>query len=274
MALADHDYIHGFEPEEMSRLTRMQRILNDAQLRQIDFRGVRTLLDVGAGLGQLTRAFARRLGAGARVVGIERDARQRAEAERQAEQAGESGLVEFRAGDATSLPLTPDERGSFDLAHARFLLEHVPEPLKVVREMVSAVRAGGRIVLIDDDHELLCLSPDCPPMMDVWRRYWRSYTDLGCDPLVGRHLPGLLHRAGARPTGVTTVFYGAVRGDPIFELAVDNLAGVLRGAAVRLDASGRVPRAEMDAALDAFAEWRHDASATLWYSLPMAEGVR
>jgi len=272
--LGDDGYIHGFERDEMRRLTRMQRIINEAELAAIDLAGVRSLLDVGAGLGQLTRAFARRLGTGSRVLGIERDARQRAEAERQAELAAETGLVEIRAGEATRLPLTVEERGSFDLAHARFLLEHVTDPLAVVREMVSAVRKGGRLVLVDDDHELLRLSPDCPPLLDAWRRYWQGYADLGCDPLIGRRLPGLLHRAGARPTRVTTVFYGGVHGDPIFDLAVDNLAGVLRGAAGRLDSMGRVARSEMSSALEALAEWRNDPAATLWYSLPLAEGVR
>lgn len=269
-----NDYIHGYSAAEMERLTRMQDILNGAELAAIDLVGVRKLLDVGSGLGQMTRLLARTLGAGAKVVGVERDGRQREAAAWQAEEAGESGLVEIRAGDATALPLADDERGSFDLAHARFLLEHVPDPPAVVREMVAAVRPGGRVVLFDDDHELLRLWPACPEAERAWRIYWESYRDHGLDPLIGRRTTSLLRDAGARPTRVTTVFYGACRGMPVFDLVVDNLIGVMEGAADGLDRSGRLRRAEMDAALATLAGWRDREDAAVWYSLPLAEGVR
>ena len=270
----NEDYIHGYSDAEMRRLTLMQDILNQAELEALDLRGVGSLLDVGAGLGQMTRALARALDAPCKVVGVERDGRQRAAAERQAAEAGESGLVEFRPGDATALPLADEERGRFDLAHARFLLEHVHNPLAVVREMVEAVRPGGRLVLLDDDHELLQISPDCAEATRAWRLYWESYRDHGFDPLVGRRLPELLHQAGARPTRVTTVFYGACREMPVFDLVVDNLIGVLEGAADSLDRIGRLPRAELASAIAALGEWRSHAAATVWYSLPLAEGVK
>jgi SAM-dependent methyltransferase len=267
------DYIHGYSAAEMRRLTRMQDILNDAELLALDLRGVGSLLDVGSGLGQMTRALARTLRPSGKVVGVERDARQRAAAERQASEAGETALVEFRAGEATALPLAPEERGRFDVAHARFLLEHVRDPLAVVREMVAAVRPGGRVILVDDDHEVLQMSPACSPVEHAWRIYWEGYRDRGHDPLVGRRMPALLREAGARPTRVTTIFYGGCQGMPVFELVVDNLVGVFEGAAEGLHRAGRLPRAEMQRALAALGEWRGLDAATVWYSLPLAEGV-
>jgi len=268
------DYIHGFSEAEMRRLTRLQDILNEAELAALDLSGVERVLDVGSGLGQMTRAFARALAPGSTVVGVERDARQLAEATRQAGAAGEDGLVEFRAGDATALPLAKEEWGSFDLAHARFLLEHVRDPLAVVKQMVAAVRPGGRAVLLDDDHELLRLWPECPEADRVWSAYYQSYRRRGFDPLIGRRMAGLLRQSGTTPTRVTTVFYGATRGLPLFDPVVDNLIGVLEGAAEDLDASGLLVRAEMDEAIAALTRWRDQDEATLWYSLPLVEGVK
>lgn len=268
------DYIHGFSDTEMRRLTRMQDILNQAELAALDLTGVARVLDVGCGLGQMTRTLARAIGPGGVVVGVERDARQLAEATRQAQQAGEARLAEFRQGEATALPLGSGERGHFDLAHARFLLEHVPDPLAVVTEMVSAVRPGGRVVLLDDDHELLRLWPECVEADRVWTVYWQHYRARGLDPLIGRRMPDLLRRAGARPTRVTTVFYGATQGLPLFDPVVDNLVGVLMSAAAELDGAGLVRRAEMDAAIAALTDWRRASAATVWYSLPLAVGVR
>lgn len=268
-----YPYIHGFSSAEQQRLTRLQHILNQAELDAIDLTGVDRFLDVGSGLGQLTRAVARRLPPMALIVGVEHDQRQRREAQRQAEAENEPDLVEFRQGRAENLPLTEGERGKFDMAHARFLLEHVPNPAAIVREMVSAVRAGGRIVLVDDDHELLRLWPECPPFDLVWREYWESYRDIGCEPLIGRQLPDLLHAAGAVPRRATTLFFGAAQSERRFNPVVDNMIAILDGAAESLAASGRVSPSEMASMARAMEDWRSNPGAAIWYSIPLVEGV-
>lgn len=253
----------------------MQHLLNEAEGAVLDLSGARRILDVGAGLGQMTRTLARIAGPGAAVVGVERDPLQIAEAGRQADLDGEGGLVELRQGEAERLPLRSDEWGTFDVAHARFILEHVPDPLAVVKQMAAAVRPGGRVLLIDDDHEALRLWPPAPPALQrAWEGYWQSYTRLGCDPLVGRRLPALLHEAGVPATRVTTVFFGACAGSPSFDSVVDNLRGVFEGSAPRLAEAGLLPAAEMDAALRALEAWRGHPAATVWYSLPFASGQR
>src|SRR5207245_5716937 len=108
----------------------------------------------------------------------------------------ERELVEFRRGDVLNLELAREESGSFDVAHARFILEHVPDPLRVVKTMVRAVKQGGRIVLADDDHDVLHLWPECPGINDLWNAYIRTYDRIGTDQHVGRRLVALLHDAG------------------------------------------------------------------------------
>src|SRR5262249_20120472 len=116
-------YLHGTQPDEQRRLSLLYDLLNVGSLRGRRLQGGDRILDVGSGLGQLSRAMARV--AGGRVIGVERSVEQIVEAEQQAAQAGEAGLVEFRQGDALRLPLRDEEWGTFDLAHTRFLLEHV-----------------------------------------------------------------------------------------------------------------------------------------------------
>ena len=117
-----------------------------------------------------------------------------AEAKRQAAGDGEEGLIEIRQGLATDLPLRDDEWGSFDVAHARFLLEHVADPEAVVRQMLRAVRPGGRVILEDDDHDVLRLWPAVAAFDELWQGYVESYSALGFDPYIGRRLVGLLAR--------------------------------------------------------------------------------
>ncbi len=91
---ADGHYLHGSEPREQQRLSMLNDLLNEGSLRALDLRGDEKVLDVGSGLGQLSRAMARRLTRGGRVVGIERDAEQLAAAERLATAQGEADLLE------------------------------------------------------------------------------------------------------------------------------------------------------------------------------------
>ena len=138
-------YVHGTSTDEQRRLTDMNTLINEGCLRELALQGGERVLDVASGLGQFTRELARAVGPNGTVIGVERDGAQLAEARKQAAAQGEADLVEFREGDAFDLPLSEGEWGSFDLVHTRFLLEHVSDPLGVVKQMVAAAKPGGRI---------------------------------------------------------------------------------------------------------------------------------
>src|SRR5690348_1331123 len=119
-------YVHGTHPEEQRRLADLNTLINRGSLDALAPLPGERALDVGSGLGQFARALAR--ATGTRVVAVERSPEQIARAVALAADAGEGDLVEFRSGDALALPLAAGEWGTFDLAHTRFLLEHVPLP--------------------------------------------------------------------------------------------------------------------------------------------------
>jgi SAM-dependent methyltransferase len=265
-------YIHGTTPEEQARLSLLNDLLNEGSLRELRLQGGERILDVGSGLGQLSRAMARV--AGVCAIGIERSAEQIAEAQRQAAQAGESALVEFRQGEALQFPLQPEEWGTFDVAHTRFLLEHLRDPLPVVQAMVRAVRVGGRIVLEDDDHDLLRLWPEPLDFAALWHAYQRSYEYLGNDPVIGRRLVSLLVEAGAQAVRNSFVFFGSCAGDPHFPLYVENLIGVIHGARSTVVEANLLDAASFDAAIASLHEWSRDPAATIWYAVAWVEGRR
>jgi SAM-dependent methyltransferase len=267
-------YIHGSAPAEQRRLSRLNELLNAATLRELDLQGGERILDVGSGLGLLTRAMAKRAGEGARVVGIECDIDQIAEARRQACVDKEEGLVELRQGDALSLPLRDEEWGSFDLAHTRFLLEHVSDPLGVVRAMVRSVRPGGRIVLADDDHDVLRLWPEPPGFTSLWQAYVRGYDRLGNDPYVGRRLVGLLHAAGAVPIRNNWIFFGSCAGMPTLPEIVENLQKILVGARTLILSTSHIEEDAFDQAIEALEIWSTSPDAAFWFAMCWAEGAR
>jgi ubiquinone/menaquinone biosynthesis C-methylase UbiE len=270
-------YVHGTSKREQARLGMMNRVINEGALRLMAIRPGERIVDFGSGLGQLTRAFARAAGRRGRVVGIERSPEQLRAARRSARAMGaqsSAAPIDFRVGDALDPPFAPDEWGAFDTAHTRFLLEHLPRPVEVVRIMGRAVRPGGRVILQDEDHEILRLDPEPPGVMEVWRAYIRSYERAGNDPRVGRRLVGLLHAAGLRPRRCDWVFFGGCAGEARFPLLVENLARVLEGAVSAIAATGLVSSRRARAAVGDVRRWGRRPDAALWFALAWVEGIR
>ncbi len=271
--MTESTYIHGTSAGEQERLSLMNDVLlNPASLRELALRGDERVLDLGSGLGQFSRAMARALPRG-HVVGIERDDEQLATAKRLAREHGEEQLVEFRQGDALDLELRDDEWGSFDVAHTRFLLEHLPDPLRVVKTMLRAVKPGGRIVLADDDHDVLRIWPE-PGFTDLWRAYMRTYDRIGNDPFLGRRLVSLLHEAGAQPVRNTWIFFGGCAGMDYFDVLARNMRGVVTGARDRILSMSLYDEHSFDAALCEYDAWSHRPDAALWFGMCWAEGKK
>ena len=262
---AEAAYLHGTSPAEQGRLSLLNRLMNEAAMRELSIPPGTSILDFGCGLAQLSLDMAR--AAGVRLVGIERSEEQLAQAVRHE-------LLDLRRGDVADPPLREREWGSFDLAHARFVLEHVRDPLAVVRHMVRAVRPGGRIVLQDDDHDVFRCWPEPPGFTALWRAFQRSYDRLGCDPFIGRRLVSLLHEAGAAPVRSTWIYFGSCAGEAKWPGFVENIHSQLAGAREAMSAGGLLGAGEIDAALAAFLTWARRPDAAIWYAICLAEGVR
>ncbi len=267
--MTESTYIHGTAPEEQRRLSLLNDVLlNPASLREIALHGDERVIDFGSGLGQFSRTMARALPQG-RVVGVERSDEQLALARRLAAEEGEADLVDFRQGDVLDADL---EWGTYDVAHARFVLEHVPDPLRVVKSMVRAVRPGGRIILADDDHDVLRLWPEPPGIAELWRAYMRSYDRIGNDPFIGRRLVQLLHDAGAQPVRCTVIFFGGCAGMEIFPTLAANMIGVVRSARDTILSMGLFDEKAFDAVLREYEAWSKRPDAAIWFTMPWAEG--
>ena len=265
------EYIPGSSQEERNRLSALNDILNDACLQEIRLRPGETVVDFGCGLGQFTRLMANSVGAQTHVVGIERDAEQIAQAQRLAESDAEARLVDFRKGDAADPPLEDAEWGSFDVAHARFLLEHVPGPGRVVAQMAKAVRPGGRVFLCDDDHGSFHPWPEPPEFSKLWQAYVGGFETRGSDPHVGRKLVALLADAGLIPVRNGGVFFGGCAGDNKFEATAANLIAAFLGAKDSMLSGSQLDEAVFDAGIKGLEDWKTGGSSALWYSACFAE---
>jgi SAM-dependent methyltransferase len=101
---------------------------------------------------------------------------------------------------------------NFDLAHARLVLVHVPGRDAGLRNMVSALRPGGWIVLEDFDTALVTLAcpEDSTPAEQRANKIRRGFLELlskrGVDLEYGRKLPRLLREAGLEAVDADAYF--------------------------------------------------------------------
>ena len=109
--------------------------------RKFDVRGMKSILDVGSGAGQI---------AGHLLEFADRDAQitctdLSAQMLRRARQRLKSNRPAFITADITALPFAD---GSFDGITCGYVLEHVPEPAKALSEISRVLRKGGRMLLL------------------------------------------------------------------------------------------------------------------------------
>jgi ubiquinone/menaquinone biosynthesis C-methylase UbiE len=97
------------------------------------------VLDVACGTGIAARRVRERLGAGARVVGIDASAPMLAVARRQAPE------IDWREGNAVALPVAPDEH--FDVVVCQQGMQFFPDRPAAAREMRRVLAPAGRVVV-------------------------------------------------------------------------------------------------------------------------------
>ncbi len=266
-------YIHGTEPEEQQRLLILNQLLNTRCLTKLNFEGHERVLDIGSGLGVFSRLMAHLVPEG-QVVGVEYAPQQYDRALRLAADDGEHQLVSFRRGSAYELPLHEWEWGSFDLVFMRFVLEHLTQPYFALQQAWRALKSGGMIVLVDDDHEHFRITPPNPGFELLWPEYMRVYEQLNLDPRIGRHLITMLYQAGFDSLALDFILFGAAAGEADFSHYANNLQVIIREAKDQMISPGGLHAQEFEQAMEQIRLWAQRPDAALWYLAPWAQGLK
>ncbi|MEZ4898243.1 MAG: methyltransferase domain-containing protein [Saprospiraceae bacterium] len=264
-------YIHGYTSQEQRRLAKLNELLNFRCLSLLTLVPGMRVLDVGSGLGMFSAQMADQVGPTGRVLGVEKS---EAQLERAAVWLEGRPQLSYRQGDAYHLPFEDIGVAAFDLAHTRFLLEHVQRPARVVGQMFQAVRPGGQVVLVDDDHLRFTLYPELPAFDVIWFAYLKSYEVMGNDPYVGRKLVALLKNSGCRSIRNDFIFFGSNADQSDFADYVRNIAEIIEQARSVITEHRLLAESEFEEGLRAFQQWQHHPHATIWYQVCWAEGTK
>jgi SAM-dependent methyltransferase len=124
-------------------------------------------LEVGAGAGSIARWLSQRVGPSGRVVATDLEVKFLEEMN--------AANLEIRRHDILIDPLEED---TFDLVHARKVLEHLPAFEAALRRMIGAARPGGWVLV--EDADLLSLFHASCSDVAFFARGYRAFIDTMC----------------------------------------------------------------------------------------------
>lgn len=183
-------YVHGHHASVLRSHLR-RTVENSARYLRPHLRAGMDLLDVGCGPGTITADLAEIVAPG-RVVAVDSSPAVLAQAERTCTERGLSN-VDFTVADAGALSL--DAR-SFDVVHAHQVLQHVSDPVSVLREMRRVCRPGGIVAARDSDYGGMTWFPEVPALREWMSLYQEMARQVGGEPNAGRRLKSWALAAG------------------------------------------------------------------------------
>lgn len=90
----------------------------------------------------------------------------------------------------------PLDDAQVDFSYARFVLQHIPQPLDVVREVHRVTRSGGRFCAVDSDDGLVIFHPEEQRVSDLLHDAQTVQAAQGGDRFIGRKLQAMMAEAG------------------------------------------------------------------------------
>jgi ubiquinone/menaquinone biosynthesis C-methylase UbiE len=191
--MVDHPgehYTHGHH-ESVLRAHSWRTVENSAAYLVPYLEPGASMLDVGCGPGTITVDFAKRVAPGV-VIGLDAAPEIIDKARAFAHDAGARN-VEFTVGDAYALDYPDDE---FDIVHTHQTLQHVADPVAVLREMRRVVRHEGVVAAREVDYDGIIWYPDLPGLTKWRELYSEVHRSNGGEPNAGRHLKAWALQAG------------------------------------------------------------------------------
>jgi ubiquinone/menaquinone biosynthesis C-methylase UbiE len=153
-----------------------------------------TILDIGCGPGTITVDLAGYVAEG-HITGLERAADVLAQARALAAERGVTN-IDFVEGDANALDYAD---GSFDVVVCHQVLQHVRDPVGVLREMRRVAKVGGMVAARESDYGAFIWYPDHLEVegMEEWRAlYLKVARANGGEPNAGRMIHAWARQAG------------------------------------------------------------------------------
>ncbi|WP_442753656.1 class I SAM-dependent methyltransferase [Methylocystis sp. JAN1] len=191
-------YPLGYSSHEANRLEQQAAFLNELTeevFRRAGMRPGMRVLDVGCGMGDVSMAAARIVGASGSVVGVDRDPEGLNRARARAS-AAQLTNVEFRQAELPHI----DANEKFDALVGRLVMIYFPDPAAALRELLRHVAPGGVVSFHEPDLSRISTIPPVPSVAENVDRLNLVFERCGFHPRIGVSLGQVFSAAGLAPS--------------------------------------------------------------------------
>lgn len=151
----------------------------------------KSIADIGCGPGIITEFLANEVGVSGLVMGIEKNEKLFNLAMIRNAHNSQVKIINNDACDLTEI-----KDNSFDFAYARFLLQHLPFPDRLLNEARRILKPGGKLVVMDIDDNLFHITPYHKEMIQFLFEVSKSQNKYGGDRYIGHKIPCMMFDAG------------------------------------------------------------------------------
>jgi ubiquinone/menaquinone biosynthesis C-methylase UbiE len=186
-----NEYLHGFDLKEQKRLIHQAKFLEDFVYEDVDLSSNKDLLEIGCGVGAQTKILLKRFPQ-LNIHGVDLSQKQLSLASLLLKKEILSKKVFLEQQNAMNLK----SKKLFDSVFICWFLEHVPDPLLVLKNAKKYLKKGAKIYCTEVFNQTLFLDPYSPNFI----KYWFEFNDLQWSikghPFVGANLGNLLKASG------------------------------------------------------------------------------
>lgn len=210
--------------EQRQRLAGLEAWFDPGTIRHLGALGVGEgwrCLEVGGGGGSIAAWLARRAGPSGHVLATDLDTRF-------------LEALDLPNLEARRHNIVTDElpAGAFDLAHARFVLEHLADRAAALRRMADALKPGGWLLVEETDSVSWLPAPEVGQgQARLFARFTEAFTRLcaanGVDVYAGRRTYGELRALGLRDIdaeGRASMVRGGTRNAEVWRLTAEQVS--------------------------------------------------
>jgi SAM-dependent methyltransferase len=240
------DYVHGYSAKEGIRLSDQAGALADLLHAGTRYEPGSRVLEAGCGTGAQTVILAGH-SPEAKFTSVDVSERSLAQAAREVRLA-DCENVKLLQADIFDLPFQPS---CFDHAFVCFVLEHLSDPARALEAVMTVLKPGGSLTVIEGDHG----SAYFHPTSEQARRAIQCLIDLqqqaGGDSLMGRRLYPLLTQAGYRDVQVNPLvaYADGSRPDLADTLALKTFTAMVEGVGEQAVGQGLIDAASWSAGI-------------------------